>query len=72
VERGCGIAGKTLADCGLRDRGVSVVAIQRRDATMRSAPAGPDMLEEGDSVLLLGPPERLTEVGPLFRAGDAT
>ena len=72
VERNCGIAGQTLADCGLRDRGVSVVAIQRRDATMRSTPTGADILEEGDAVLLLGPPERLTDVAPLFRAGDAT
>jgi CPA2 family monovalent cation:H+ antiporter-2 len=72
VERNGDIAGKTLADCGLRDRGVSVVAIQRRDGTMRSTPAGADMLEEGDAVLLLGPPDRLTDVAPLFRAGDAT
>jgi CPA2 family monovalent cation:H+ antiporter-2 len=72
VERGCPIAGKTLADCGLRERGVSVVAIQRRDATLRSTPTGTDILEEGDAVLLLGPPDRLTDVGPLFRAGDVT
>jgi K+:H+ antiporter len=72
VERNASVAGKTLADCGLRDRGVSVVAIQRRDGTMRSTPAGADMLEEGDAVLLLGPPERLTDAAPLFRAGDAT
>ena len=72
VERNGSIAGKALADCGLRDRGVSVVAIQRRDGTMRSTPTGADMLEEGDAVLLLGPPERLTDVAPLFRAGDAT
>jgi CPA2 family monovalent cation:H+ antiporter-2 len=72
VERDCAIAGTTLADCGLRDRSVSVVAIQRRDATMRSTPTGADKLEEGDAVLLLGPPERLSEVARLFRAGDAS
>jgi CPA2 family monovalent cation:H+ antiporter-2 len=72
VERGCPIAGTTLAACGLRDRSVSVVAIQRRDATLRSTPTGADLLEEGDAVLLLGPPERLTEVASMFRAGDAT
>jgi CPA2 family monovalent cation:H+ antiporter-2 len=72
VERGCAIAGTTLAACGLRDRSVSVVAIQRRDATLRSTPTGADLLEEGDAVLLLGPPERLTEVASMFRAGDAT
>jgi len=71
VERDCAIAGTTLADCGLRERSVSVVAIQRRDATMRSTPTGADKLEEGDAVLLLGPPERLTDVAHLFRAGDA-
>lgn len=72
VERDCAIAGTTLADCGLRERSVSVVAIQRRDATMRSTPTGADKLEEGDAVLLLGPPERLSEVARLFRAGDAS
>ena len=72
VERASPIAGRTLADCGLRDRSVSVVAIQRRDATLRSTPTGADTLEEGDAVLLLGPPERLNEVASLFRAGDAT
>ena len=72
VERACPIAGRTLADCGLRDRSVSVVAIQRRDATLRSTPTGADTLEEGDAVLLLGPPERLNEVASMFRAGDAT
>jgi len=71
VERNAAIAGKTLADCGLRERGVSVVAIQRRDATVRSTPTGADILEEGDAVLLLGPPERLSAVASLFRAGDA-
>jgi CPA2 family monovalent cation:H+ antiporter-2 len=72
VERSSAIVGMTLASSGLRERGVSVVAIQRRDATMRSTPTGADTLEEGDAVLLLGPPERLTDVAPLFRTGDAT
>ena len=72
VERSSAIVGMTLASSGLRERGVSVVAIQRRDATMRSTPTGADTLEEGDAVLLLGPPERLTDVAPLFRAADAT
>ncbi len=71
VERSSAIVGMTLASSGLRERGVSVVAIQRRDATMRSTPTGADTLEEGDAVLLLGPPERLTDVAPLFRAADA-
>ena len=70
VEPKCGLAGMPLMDSGLRDRGVSVVAIQRRDATVRSTPTGADVLQEGDAVLLLGPPERLTDVAPLFRAGD--
>ena len=71
VETGSQIAGTTLADSGLRDRGVSVVAIQRRDSTVRSTPTGADTLEEGDAVLLLGPPERLSDAAPLFRGADA-
>ena len=67
VERNCTIAGMTLADCGLREQSVSVVAIQRRDTTMRSTPTGDDRLEEGDAVLLLGPPEKLTGVASMFR-----
>ena len=72
VEPNCAVVGATLADSGLRDRNVSVVAIQRRDATLRSTPTGADTLEEGDAVLLLGPPERLTDVAPLFRSGNST
>ena len=71
VEPKSAVAGATLADSGLRDRSVSVVAIQRRDSSVRSTPTGADVLEEGDAVLLLGPPERLTDVAPLFRAGEA-
>jgi CPA2 family monovalent cation:H+ antiporter-2 len=72
VERGASLAGATLAKCGLRDCGVSVVAIQRHDATMRSSPTGDDILGEGDAVLLLGPPGRLAEVGRLFRANGSS
>ena len=72
VEPNSAVVGTRLADSGLRDRNVSVVAIQRRDATLRSTPMGTDTLEEGDAVLLLGPPERLTDVAPLFRSGAAT
>ena len=72
VEPKSPVAGTTLADSGLRDRSVSVVAIQRRDATVRSTPTGADRLEEGDAVLLLGPPERLTDVARLFRSSNAT
>jgi CPA2 family monovalent cation:H+ antiporter-2 len=72
LERGASLTGSTLATCGLRDLGVSVVAIQRRDATMRSSPTGEDILQEGDAVLLLGPPGRLSEVGRLFRANGSS
>jgi monovalent cation:H+ antiporter-2, CPA2 family len=72
VEPGSPIAGTTLVDSGLRDRSVSVVAIQRRDSTVRSTPTGADVLEEGDAVLLLGPPERLSDVAFLFRAANAS
>jgi K+/H+ antiporter YhaU regulatory subunit KhtT len=72
VERGASLAGSTLATCGLRDRGVSVVAIQRHDANMRSSPTGDDILSEGDAVLLLGPPERLSDVGRLFRGNGSS
>jgi CPA2 family monovalent cation:H+ antiporter-2 len=68
VEPGSQIAGRSLLDSGLRTRNVSVVAIQRRDGSMRSTPTGADILEEGDAVLLLGPPEALTNAAPLFRA----
>ncbi|HEU5183731.1 MAG TPA: cation:proton antiporter, partial [Gemmatimonadaceae bacterium] len=69
VEPRSAVAGKTLSDSGLRDRGVTVVAIQHRDSTVRSNPTGADVLNEGDSILLLGPPQRLTEAGTMFRGG---
>lgn len=72
VEPGASVAGATLANCGLRGRGVSVVAIQRHDATLRSTPTGDDTLNEGDAVLLLGAPERLSDVGSLFRGNNGS
>ena len=69
VEPNSAVAGKTLSDSGLRDRGVTVVAMQQRDSTVRSNPTGTDVLKEGDSILLLGPPQRLSEVGSMFRGG---
>ncbi|HZO18229.1 MAG TPA: cation:proton antiporter [Gemmatimonadaceae bacterium] len=69
VEPKSAVAGKTLSDSGLRDRGVTVVAIQHRDSTVRSNPTGTDVLNEGDAILLLGPPQRLSEAGSMFRGG---
>lgn len=71
VEANSSVAGRALSESGIRHRNVSVVAIQRKDGSTKSTPTGADVLEVGDSVLLLGPPESLTSAEPLFRSAPA-
>ncbi|HEU4565138.1 MAG TPA: cation:proton antiporter [Gemmatimonadaceae bacterium] len=68
VEPGAAVAGRSLADSGIRQKsGVSVVGIRRRDGHTIANPAGGDVLEEGDIVLLLGETAQIAAALPLFR-----
>lgn len=77
VSRGSPIAGRTLAQIGLRrDYDVSVLVI-RRDAVVIPNPAGDAQILPGDELIVMGLPAKLAEVESLFlrpaapRTGDA-
>ncbi len=67
VAAGSPAAGSSLAQAAVRRRtGCSVVAL-RRDGRNLSQIVPETMLEPGDTVVVLGPEERLPEVAALFR-----
>lgn len=56
------LVGRTLAETRLRQlHGVTVIAILR-GGTLNAAPCGPDRIEAGDVVALIGPVDRLADV----------
>ncbi|MFO0980895.1 MAG: cation:proton antiporter [Planctomycetota bacterium] len=62
------VARKTLRELELRSQfATTVIAIQRGDR-LRPNPGPNELLEEQDLVLLIGTPEQLDQVAPLFRA----
>jgi CPA2 family monovalent cation:H+ antiporter-2 len=71
IKEGCALDGLTLAEADLRGKtGVMVLAIQT-DSQVRANPAAETRFAVGDEVLLLGTPEQLARVAPLFHSFDA-
>jgi K+/H+ antiporter YhaU regulatory subunit KhtT len=71
VEGASALAGRSLADSGVRDRsGASVLAIHRADGTMVFNPSPEDRIDAEDLLLLLGTHEQISKAAPLFRMGD--
>lgn len=73
VDEGDWIADRTLAEVALRDEGVAVLGITRPGGHYQGAPIGSTRIRPGDSLILYGQEEMLTEIdhrpaGPL---GDA-
>lgn len=63
-------AHKSLAETGLLSKlQARVLAIQRDTGTI-PLPQGSDVLEPGDSVIVLAPVERITEITRLLRGGE--
>ena len=66
IESGATCAGESLAEAGIRRRtGCSVVAL-RRDGKNLPMITAETVLEAGDTVVVIGPEERLPEVAALF------
>ena len=71
VDGGSVLAGRALAESGVRDRsGASVLAIHRADGTMVFNPSPEDVIHAEDLLLLLGTHEQISKAAPLFRIGD--
>jgi len=62
VKPGDWLAGKTLAEMRLRDEGVLVLGIQRADGTYIGAPRGWTEVRPGDTLILYGRAELLSEL----------
>ncbi|HEX2781167.1 MAG TPA: cation:proton antiporter, partial [Gemmatimonadaceae bacterium] len=71
VDGGSTLAGRTLAESGVRDRsGASILAIHRADGSMLFNPAPEDRIDAEDLLLVLGTHEQISAAAPLFRMGD--
>ena len=62
VEEGDWVEGKTLKDCDLGGEGVTVLGIQRDDGSYVGAPRGGSKIYAGDTLLLYGRSDSLTEL----------
>jgi len=68
VEKGAAVTGKTLGSTEMRKRyGVTVLAVQRK-GFVNPNPSVDQVFEEGDLVFLMGTPESLSAVIPLFES----
>ena len=72
VEADGWLAERTLAELDLPDEGVLVLAIQRADGRFDGAPRGDSSVHAGDTVILYGRDEILTELSsrPADYRGD--
>ncbi len=72
ISAGSLLAGKNLLDTGLRPKtGVTVVAIQRADGSVVLNPRWDDLLNAGDSVIMLGHREQFALAAEFFSGADA-
>ncbi|NUQ19774.1 MAG: sodium:proton exchanger, partial [Gemmatimonadaceae bacterium] len=72
VDGGSTLAGRPLAESGVRDRsGASVLAIHRADGAMVFNPSPDERIQADDLLLLLGTHDQISAAAPLFRMGDA-
>jgi hypothetical protein len=62
VASGDWLADRTLADLGLRDEGVAVLGITRRDGRYVGAPTGATSLRPGDVLVVYGRDDSLAEL----------
>lgn len=70
VKEGAPIAGKTLAQVGLRKRyGVTLLSI-RRNSEMVSNPGADTIFLAGDISILVGTPEKIAQIQHLFESGS--
>ena len=60
--------GKTLAETAIRDRfGVTVLAVLRADGTLDSHPSATDVLHVGDTLVVIGSDDEVTELRNRFK-----
>jgi len=70
VEQGSPVCGRTLADLDIRKSyAVSVLAVRRQQQVTEN-PSGEMDLQPGDEAIVVGAPEKIKNLGGLFRATE--
>ncbi|GMM92723.1 cation:proton antiporter regulatory subunit [Qipengyuania sp. MTN3-11] len=67
VEEESWLSDRTLAELDLRSEGVVVLGIEREGEAYEGAPSGDSYLEAGDTILVYGEAERLSELSERLR-----
>lgn len=62
AQEGDWLTGHTLADLRLRDEGVAVLGIHRRDRSYLGVPDRSTVIDPGDTVIIYGREERIAEI----------
>lgn len=69
IEEGSRFDGKTPCECGLdQDRGLIMVGIKRKNGHLEFNPGPQVMLEEGDTLIVLGQPQSLKKIQTAIRS----
>ncbi|HEX9136772.1 MAG TPA: TrkA C-terminal domain-containing protein, partial [Nitrospirota bacterium] len=69
IEKGSRFDGKTPCECGLdQDRGLIMVGIKRKNGHLEFNPGPQVMLEEGDTLIVLGQPQSLKKIQTAIRS----
>lgn len=73
IEKDEWVADRALADLALREEGLIVLAVGRPGGSWLSAPSGSTVLHEGDTLIIYGRSDQLSEVDnrPAGADGDA-
>lgn len=62
IEKNDWLEGKTLQNANLRDEGINVLGIERRDGIFLGTPTGDTLIEEGDTLTIYGLKNVLVEI----------
>jgi voltage-gated potassium channel len=69
IEKGSRFDGKTPCECGLdEDRGLIVVGVKRRSGHLEFNPGPKILLQEGDTLIVLGQPQSLKKFESAIRS----
>jgi len=70
VEQGSPVSGRTLADLNIRKQhAVSVLAVKRQQQVIEN-PSGEMDLQPGDEAIVVGAPEKISNLAELFRTPE--
>lgn len=69
ILRGSRLAGRTLAEAGLKQKGILVLGIERSNRRFLGTPTGDDILHPGDTIIVYGNRSRMVELRGIESGG---